>query len=104
MCTSRGKVRTKNSELKTQNSEGVCASGFSRTWGGAVVTRTFAGFAAAVALGAGVGLAQAPTPTPQVPVPPEAQKHVTAAQAAAGADHPGVWKAVCDTALALRNP
>jgi metallo-beta-lactamase class B len=40
----------------------------------------------------------------QAPVSSEVQKHVDAAKAAAGTDHPGVWKAVCDTALALANP
>lgn len=42
--------------------------------------------------------------TAQTTVSPEAQKHVDAARAAAGAEHAGVWKAVCDTALALANP
>jgi metallo-beta-lactamase class B len=40
----------------------------------------------------------------QAAVPPEALKHVEAARIAAGSDHPGVWKAVCDTALNLANP
>jgi metallo-beta-lactamase class B len=40
----------------------------------------------------------------QATVPPEALKHVEAARVAAGTDHPGVWKAVCDTALNLANP
>lgn len=40
----------------------------------------------------------------QTAVPPEALKHVEAARAAAGTEHAGVWKAVCDTALALANP
>jgi metallo-beta-lactamase class B len=37
-------------------------------------------------------------------VSPEVQKHIDAARTAAGADHAGVWKAACDTALALGNP
>ena len=40
----------------------------------------------------------------QSAVPPEALKRVEAARVAAGTDHPGVWKAVCDTALNLANP
>jgi metallo-beta-lactamase class B len=43
----------------------------------------------------------AQTPTAQ---DPDVQKHVEAARVAAGSDHPGLWKAVCDTALALGNP
>jgi metallo-beta-lactamase class B len=48
--------------------------------------------AGAVALGA------------QTTVSPEALKHVEAARVAAGTEHAGVWKAVCDTALALAKP
>jgi metallo-beta-lactamase class B len=40
----------------------------------------------------------------QTAVSPEALKHIEAARVAAGSDHAGVWKAVCDTALALANP
>src|SRR5690606_38324370 len=40
----------------------------------------------------------------QTAVPPEALRHVEAARVAAGTDHAGVWKAACDTALALANP
>jgi len=60
------------------------------------VKELLAGFALAAALGLSVAA--------QTPVSPEVQKHVDAAKAAAGTDHPGVWKAVCDTALALANP
>ncbi len=66
--------------------------------------RTFAGCAVAVLLSVGLMAAQAPAAPEPLPVPPEAQKHVDAARTAAGAEHAGVWKAVCDTALALRNP
>jgi metallo-beta-lactamase class B len=41
---------------------------------------------------------------PPRPVSPEVQTHVDAARAAAGVEHAGLWKAVCDTALALGNP
>ena len=34
----------------------------------------------------------------------EAQRHIDAARAAAGADHQAVWKAVCDSAVALAAP
>lgn len=55
------------------------------------MNRLLVGFALAgsVALGA------------QTTVSPEALKHVDAARVAAGTEHAGVWKAVCDTALAL---
>jgi metallo-beta-lactamase class B len=65
--------------------------------------RLLAGFASAGLLAVTVG-AQAPAPAAPPPVPAEALKHVEAARIAAGADHAGVWKAVCDTALALNNP
>lgn len=35
---------------------------------------------------------------------PEAQRHIDAARVAAGAEHQAVWKAVCDSALALATP
>jgi metallo-beta-lactamase class B len=64
--------------------------------GEAIVKQLFAGSALAAALGLSVAA--------QTPVSPDVQKHVDAAKAAAGADHAGVWKAACDTALALANP
>jgi len=66
------------------------------------MTRVLAAFATAGLLGI-TAAAQAPAPA-QVPIPPQAQKHVETARTAAGADHAGVWKAACDTAVALANP
>lgn len=53
---------------------------------------------------AGVALAGTAALSAQTAIPPDAQKHVEAARLAAGAEHAGLWKAVCDTALALANP
>jgi len=66
------------------------------------MTRLLAGFALAGLLGISAA-AQAPPPAAP-PVPAEALAHVEAARTAAGTDHAGVWKAACDTALALNNP
>src|SRR5688572_322749 len=72
---------------------------------GSSMTRLLAGFACALLVAVTVA-AQAPSPAAPVapPVPPAAQAHVDAARAAAGTAHAGLWKAVCDTALALNNP
>jgi metallo-beta-lactamase class B len=51
-----------------------------------------------------MGVAAAAQEPASRPVPAEAQKRVEAARVAAGSDHAGVWKAACDTALALNNP
>ena len=40
----------------------------------------------------------------QQAISPEAQRHIDAARVAAGAEHQAVWKAVCDSALALATP
>jgi metallo-beta-lactamase class B len=66
------------------------------------MTKVLAGFASAGLLAVTV-TAQTPAPAP-APVSPEVQKHIDAARTAAGSDHAGVWKAACDTALALGNP
>jgi metallo-beta-lactamase class B len=64
--------------------------------------RLLATFATAGLLGI-TAAAQAPAPA-QTPIPPRAGKHIETARTAAGTDHAGVWKAVCDTAVALANP
>ena len=63
------------------------------------MSRLLVGFACAAVLSVVVAAQQA-APA----VSPEVQKHVDAARTAAGTDHAGVWKAACDTALALGNP
>lgn len=40
----------------------------------------------------------------QPTISPVAQRHIDAARVAAGAEHQAVWKAVCDSALALATP
>ena len=40
----------------------------------------------------------------QQAISPEAQRHIDAARVAAGTEHQAVWKAVCDSALALAKP
>jgi metallo-beta-lactamase class B len=57
--------------------------------------RLLAGVAAACVLGGLAVAAQAPAADP--PLPPQVQRHIDAAQAAAGTVHPGVFEAVCNT-------
>src|SRR5262245_50871691 len=40
----------------------------------------------------------------QQTVPPEAQRHIDAARALAGAEHQAVWQTVCNSAIALAGP
>ena len=58
--------------------------------------RLLAGVVVAGVLGCSVLAQQA--------ISPEAQRHIDAARVAAGAEHQTVWKAVCDSALALATP
>jgi metallo-beta-lactamase class B len=69
------------------------------------MTRLLAGFVCALLLAVTVA-AQVPAPVAPAaaPVPAEATRHVEAARVAAGTEHAGLWKAACDTALALNNP
>lgn len=64
------------------------------------MNRLLCGVALASVLGLSVAAQQPAAPA----VSAEAQTHIAAAQAAAGAEHTGLWKAVCDTAVALGNP
>jgi metallo-beta-lactamase class B len=60
--------------------------------------RLLAGFVVFIVIALACGL------NAQAPITPEVKSHVDAARTAAGNDHAGLWKAVCDTALALGNP
>jgi metallo-beta-lactamase class B len=60
----------------------------------AILTRLLTGIVAACAAIV-VAAAQAPAPAP---LSPEVEKHIAAARAAAGAEHAGVFDAVCTTA------
>jgi metallo-beta-lactamase class B len=60
------------------------------------------GIGASLVISAGA-LTAAQASAPQTPAAsnPEVERHIAAAKAAAGADHPGVFTAVCDTARAV---
>jgi len=65
------------------------------------VNAILAGIGAATVLTAVLAAAQAPsTPTPAA-LDPEVERHIAAAKAAAGAEHAGVFTAVCDTARSV---